>query len=333
MNKIPSPNEIWIKSNGYKEILNNLKDKPWKNEYKPFEFNSVFATSYFYQMKFLLIRSWKFFIRNKIGVFIRLIGGSFLGFIFGLLYFNIIGWNEEYFKLNMFVSILFVTFVYCSESAEQEIPLFVSERVTLYRQIDSKFYNIITYYISRILAQFPLIVFQSILFVLFLYPMAYHNGPRNNLNEKIIGYFEYFIGVLTYLLTVTTFSQMLAVCTPNEEVGNVLYMTICTLCRIFSGYLILLSSMSDPFAPFSRFINGINFFKYGFFYLIGTQLPPWNEGNNEGETVWEMFREDQMIPPEHQDNPWVYYGGLIVFLFIWHLIAILVLKFKRWDKR
>eukprot|EP01084_Bolivina_argentea_P166486 289025_1 len=32
MNKIPSPNEIWIKSNEYKEILNNLKDKPWKKK-------------------------------------------------------------------------------------------------------------------------------------------------------------------------------------------------------------------------------------------------------------------------------------------------------------
>lgn len=238
---------------------------------------------------------------------------------------------------NMLLSILYVTVVYASESAAQEIPLLVHERAMFYREIDSKFYSVIPYYISRVMAQFPLILTQTAFFCGFIYPMAYMNGPDTEASDKLIGFCEYFVGVLAMLMTATTFSQMLAICTPNEGVGNVLYTTICTLCRMFGGFLIKLKAMWIG----CRVVNTFNFFKYALFYFAGTQLTRWkpndfvnnDDKNVNGESIFDQFREKQWFPKENETNPWMYFVGLMTFLMTFHLIAVLTLKFKRWDKR
>lgn len=238
----------------------------------------------------------------------------------------------------MFLSILYVTVVWASESCAQEIPLLVYERPMFYRQIDSKFYSVIPYYIARVLAQFPLIWLQTVLFVALIYPFAYHNGINGNESdwEKAQGMALYFIGVLVMLLTATTFSQMLAICTPNEGVGNVLYTTICTLCRMFGGFLIKISVMTAP----CQWVNAFNFFKYALFYFAGTQLTRWKNITQprgdpplNGVTIFKQFREDQKLVSPDADNPWVYFGGLITFLTVFHIIGLITLRFKRWAKR
>ena len=326
-----SPNDIWTQSKEWKKIVHDLEENNIRPmDVTPLTFDSLYATSFFTQMGHLIRRSWKFFTRDTIGLIVRLTTGLFMGLMLGVLYWSING-REDMYKKNMFISILYVTVVYASESAAQEIPLLIYERAMFYREIDSKFYSITPYYIARTLAQFPLILAQTILFVATIYPMAYQSGPDTELQVKADGMFKYFIGVLAMLMTATTFSQMLAICTPNEGVGNVLYTTICTLCRMFGGFLIKLSIM----APWSRIVNGFNFFKYALFYFAGTQLVRSNDSNSgvNGNEIFGEFLKDQIIPFGSIRNEWVYYGGLCTFLLAFHLIGLLTLTFKRWDKR
>lgn len=246
-----------------------------------------------------------------------------------MLYYDMNDWAGDY-KQNMIVSILYVTVVYAAESAAQEIPLLVSERAMFYREIDSKFYSTIPYYLARILAQFPLIFLQSILYVILLYPMIYSGGSSElSKGEKGL---EFFLGVLMMLIIATTFSQMLALCTPNEGVGNVLYTTLCTLCRMFGGYLIRLSAMST----FTKIINGLNFFKYALFYFIDSQVADWQKYDQDlkgRENIQKNFLKDQIMPSENTSSRWNYALGLMLFLGAFHLIAMLAMRFKRWDKR
>ena len=327
-----SPNDIWQQSQEWKKIVHDLEENKIRPmDVVPLTFNSLYATSFFTQLSCLISRSWKFFTRDTIGVMVRLVTGLFMGLMLGVLYWGIGDWEENKYKKNMFISILYVTVVYASESAAQEIPLLVYERAMFYREIDSKFYSVTPYYIARTLAQFPLVLLQAILFVAAIYPMAYFAGPDTDIYQGVYAMGLYGLGVLVMLMTATTFSQMLAICTPNEGVGNVIYTTICTLCRMFGGFLIRLSVMST----WSRIVNAFNFFKYALFYFAGSQLvrcTPANTGVN-GRSIFEAFTDKQRFPDQKEYNPWYYFGGLCTFLLAFHLIGLLTLTLKRWDKR
>ena len=161
--------------------------------------------------------------------------------------------------------------------------------------------------------------------------MAYFAGPDTELYEGVAAMGMYGLGVLVMLMTATTFSQMLAICTPNEGVGNVIYTTICTLCRMFGGFLIRLSVMSQ----WSRIVNAFNFFKYALFYFAGSQLIKCTQENSgvNGSVIFRQFTEKQAFPDENVKNAWFYFGGLCTFLLAFHLIGLLTLTCKRWDKR
>jgi len=329
-----SPNDIWSQSNECKQIMHDLENDQIKPlDITPLTFDALYATSWFTQTAYVLRRSWKLFTRDKIGMSVRICTGLLMGVMLGVLYWGIAdsdNWSVTA-QQNMFISILYVTVVYASESVAQEIPLLTSQRAMFYREIDSKFYSVSAYYIGRMLAQFPLILIQAITFVFTIYPMAYHQGPDSETGARTVAMMLYFIGVLLMLMTATTFSQMLAICTPNEGVGNVLYTTICTLCRMFGGFLIQLSVMQS----WSRVVNALNFFKYALFYFASTQLircQPHNVGF-DGSDILNAFTKDQIIPGDGESNPWLYFAGLLTFYFVFHVVALSVLTFKRWDKR
>ena len=123
-----SPNDIWQQSHEWKKIVYDLEENKIRPmDIVPLTFNSLYATSFFTQMSCLISRSWKFFTRDTIGVMVRLVTGLFMGVMLGVLYWGIGGWDNESYKKNMFISILYVTVVYASESAAQEIPLLVYE--------------------------------------------------------------------------------------------------------------------------------------------------------------------------------------------------------------
>jgi len=171
-----------------------------------------------------------------------------------------------------------------------------------YREIDSKFYSILPYYIGRFIAEVPVIIMQSILYSCTIWPMAYnHWGTFHNDIDITNSFFEFWWGMLVILLVTTSFAQMLGVCSPTESVGNVLYTTLCTGSRMFGGFLIKLSSMN----PLARFINGIDFFKYSLFYLAGTQI--------HNNSTYETYLTYQLIPSSNVLSPWRYFVGSVIF--------------------
>ena len=341
-------NDIWKQTQEFKELEMQVSDKIAPENAAVPQFESFYATSFGKQLIQMTCRGWKFFSRDTQGLFFRFFTSSLMGICLGLLYYNVMQFDtnkgsaeeiatKQRVLQNALISMLYVTVVYASESCAQEIPLFVSERAMMYREVDSKMYSIVAYYLGRVFAQLPLILLQSLLFSVPFWFMTYYNGP---METQLFGqvFFEYYLGVFVMLSTATTFCQMLAVSTPNEGVGNVLYTTMCTLCRLFGGFLIKLHVMLSV----TRFFNGFDFFKYALFYFAGTHLKHWQNGDEKkGVAVYKSFIQDQMIPHESIElnknelhlRPFVYLLGLSMFLLGFHIISIAMLKWKRWDKR
>lgn len=324
------PKDIWLQTSECQTVLNKLKQKISPPNLSPPVYNGNYAVPIPHQFYYLTVRGWKAFSRNFDCISARIVASTIMGLALGLLYFELEN-IEVQFKQTVLVSILYVSVVCATESAAQEIPLLISERAMLYREIDSKFYSIVPYYIGRVVSEFPIIAIQALLFSMCIWTMAYHDYKYDPENSATSAFFEYLVGMTVALSVTTTFAQMLGVCSPNESVGNVLYTSLCTGSRMFAGYLTKLASMN----PLARLINGVDFFKYSFFFLAGTQLQDSQVTDFLGQKmpVYDTFLYDSLIPNDNVHNPWSYMIGSVVFWLFFHAVILITLKFKKWDKR
>ena len=52
-----------------------------------------------------------------------------------------------------------------------------------------------------------------------------------------------------------------------------------------------------------------------------------------GNAKFDGLRKNSIFPDVHTKEPMVYMIGIITFWLLFHVFSLLVLKFKRWDKR
>merc|ERR1719229_839269 len=118
-----------------------------------------------------------------------------------------------------FLSVFYVTVVYCSESAAEEVPILVKERATFYREIDSKFFNVLPYYFSRWAAQQPVLAVQTLVFgtpffwlTLASFPNFGQEDPTVHASggQRFADYLVFLVFVYLTLSISTTFAQLFA---------------------------------------------------------------------------------------------------------------------------
>jgi len=331
LNNVDQPGEMWYKSPEYalakKQLQNGIcQDKP-KNPY-----TAVCARSGTVQFQTLIVRAYKAFKRDTASLYARYTVAIALGIIFGGLYYHVLGEHKDdegktldhdaAWKRIKNLSMLFLTIVYATESAAQEIPCLVAERAMFYREIDSKLYSIMNYYLSRALAQIPFLFIQTCLFS-FIFVFAY--VPEENGKDLWGKFAKYWICLFLSVCTATTLSQFFAIVSPTDGTGNVLYTTFCTLSRLMCGFLTFISVMPDA----CRWFNVFDFFKYAVFYLGSTQL-----AGGENEDVITQIEEDQIFPqgPKPVES-YIYLLVLFGFYLFVHLMSTVCLNFLRWDSR
>merc|ERR1719510_1583035 len=315
--------EAWNKHGRAGELERTLAKGVCPADFVGESYDSAFATGFLTQFKSTLKRGHRFFWRDHENVWARMIGALVIGI--GL--YNIKDEATD-FKTITFYSVFYVTVVYCSESAAEEVPILVNERPTFYREIDSKFFGVLPYYLSRWMAQQPLLIVQGLFLAIPMFWLTLGSFPQfgmpataettqmasgvNRFEDFLLFYVEVFLT----LSVSATFSQLFAAASPNEGMGNVLYFTMCCLSRLFSGFIIFIKNMGG--APtgsadhniirlFGRFFNMLDFFKYCFFsfgdYFIdgtGLGLPGLHTKLNR---VWRMI--DNPYPTEKGMNTWM----------------------------
>lgn len=329
------PGLIWMNTLERTNILREIDEGVCPNPPEPI-YDTVYATNFCTQFQILFIRGSKMFSRDIAGVIARYLIAFVLSLIFGFLYFDFKSSSSNQVKYIvgevdgkpitmtlgkvMGTSILFLTIVYATESAAQEIPAMVLERPMVYREIDSKLYGFGAYYLSRFFSQLPHLFIQTLIFSSGIYFLSYTETSNAET------FFQYLLCFFLILTTSTTLSQFFAVATPTDGVGNVLYTGYCTLSRMMCGFLTYVSVMPS----WTRIFNTMDFFKYPIFFLASILNPE----------IMPKLEEDQ-IPkfqttasdPNNGVTPYVYLIGLLLFYILVHMASILILNFKRWDSR
>merc|ERR1719510_251997 len=311
--------EAWNKHGRAGELERTLAKGVCPADFVGESYDSAFATGFLTQFKSTLKRGHRFFWRDHENVWARMIGALVIGI--GL--YNIKDEATD-FKTITFYSVFYVTVVYCSESAAEEVPILVNERPTFYREIDSKFFGVLPYYLSRWMAQQPLLIVQGLFLAIPMFWLTLGSFPQfgmpataettqmasgvNRFEDFLLFYVEVFLT----LSVSATFSQLFAAASPNEGMGNVLYFTMCCLSRLFSGFIIFLGYMggipgSTQYA-FVRWVgrlsNMFDFFKYAFFtfgasFINGTTWVGVPD-NSEGNAMWR-----QIVNPYPTTSTWM----------------------------
>lgn len=336
LNNHDDPGEIWRNTLERTNVLREIKEGVCPNPPEP-QYDTVYATNFCNQFQCLFARGSKMFTRDTAGVISRYLIAFILSIIFGCLYFDFkstasnmkeyeVGKDEAGKVITMTLgkvmgtSILFLTIVYATESAAQEIPAMVMERPMLYREIDSKLYTFGAYYLSRFCSQLPHLLIQTLIFSVGIYFLSYTKTSNAGT------FFQYLLCFFLILTTSTSLSQFFAVATPTDGVGNVLYTGYCTLSRMMCGFLTYVSVMPS----WTRVFNTIDFFKYPVFFLASILNPE----------IMAKLEEDQQpqfqttaSDPNNGVTPYVYLFGLLLFYILVHISSILILNFKRWDSR
>jgi len=276
--------------------LENIMCEPNYGE----RFDGAYAATFLSMYVACFHRAVKFYLRNHENIIARISAALVQSFCLGVLYFNVKDANEDYQSV-MFQSIFDVVTVLMTESAAEEVPLLFSERSTFYREIDSKFYKVLPYFLARVTAQQIMALAQAVCFATPLFWMAFYNYPlfhdaafTTDLDDpgadlvspypiRLADYL-YFIWQLWLVINAAmAFSQFQASLSPQEGIGNVYYTNLCALCELFAGFIIYLSSVG--IAGTSSLIDGCS--------------------NPELQECWET---------ETNNNAFVQYWGRIINL-------------------
>jgi len=293
--KLYDTQTVWNNSPECAELNRTLQNIICGQNYGQ-KFDSPYASSFWCMYKTTLSRAVKFYLRNHENIIARISAALVQSFCLGILYFNVKEANEDYQSV-MFQSIFDVVTVLMTESAAEEVPLIFSERSTFYREIDSKFFRVLPYFLARVTAQQIMALCQAVCFATPLFWMAFYNYPLFHDAEgypvdgevspypiRIADYF-YFIWQLWLVINAAmAFSQFFASISPQEGIGNVYYTNLCALCELFAGFIIYLSSVG----------------------IAGTSSPKDGCANLQLQECWET---------ETNNNAFVQYWGRIINLF------------------
>lgn len=327
--QVKDPVSIWNLSEEKKGLDKDL-EVVLQEDVKPLTFDTYYAASFGTQFMETLKRANKMYWRDLHNLKARFYSTIALSLMVGILYLRLnakyahipekVSDKDEVFlsveldKL-LLLSFWFVCVVYASENAAEEVPTLQNERPMFYRELDSKLYGVLPYYISRNLASTPLSLIQAVVFGIPLYLMAFCAGPYGDsygYNAELWpGLFFFLFCMYLIIHASVVFSTMHGALTPTESVGNVLFTTSCALSRLFSGFMIPLDLMggSNGFSLFVRYFgrlcSTINMFKYAIFSMAAYHIPMAKKSNILSEGDLAVIESDPSPSPDI-DEEWGY---------------------------
>lgn len=233
------------------EILNKTKDIPVSSP-------RTYAINYFWQLWYLLVRTFKNIVREPSGAITAfaaiIILALFNGFIFFDLDTTLQGSRDR-------SGALFFTMLNNLLPALAGLDLFISERPLFLHENRSGFYAVGTYYTAKVLLDLiPLRVIPAAVFSAIVYFMIGFNDGANH----------FFFFLLTMLvITATGAAQIYCIGSYFKvySVANTIALMVITIEMVFAGFFITLGSLQDWLA----WVQYICIYRYGFHAFM------WNE--------------------------------------------------------
>jgi ABC-type multidrug transport system permease subunit len=141
------------------------------------------------------------------------------------------------------------------------INVFQGEKRIYHRERHQSLFGPLTFYLAKVMSEFPFLIFSPIVFTSIVYPMM-------NLREG----WSYFFTCMGALTMVTFTSQamglLISAASATQEIANILTPIVMSLLLLFGGLFVNLESVPVYF----RWIQYVNYIKYTYEILAYTDL-------------------------------------------------------------
>ncbi|KAL3669599.1 hypothetical protein V7S43_004984 [Phytophthora oleae] len=267
-----------------------------------------------------------------------------LGSVFGLVLVN--GEYTTYQGLNAAVGVIFMTTQYNGIAAYVgALPFTAHERAPYYRERSSQTYNALWYFVGATFAEIPYVFFSGFLFTVLFYPL--------------IGFTSFFTGVLywinlsLFVLMQTYLGQLLVYALPSVEVAAIVGVLVNATFLLFSGFNPPAGSIPAGYqwlyhiTPHRYSLSILISLLYGdcpveptydvatqSYINVGSELgcqPLKSTPLSIGHITVKGYVEQ--VFNMKRDEIWSNFSYVIVFLFVFRVLALLALRYINHQKR
>ena len=231
-------------------------------------------------------------------------------------------------------------------AAQSEIPGTLDGRQVLYKHKGFVLYQPMIYYLSKVLWDLPIKMFQIMMFSIILYFMV-----GLNMTDRGVHFFIFYLILLTTYLSFAAFCRMMGTYSVDLNTANRTAGIIMILLLVYNGYLIPFSQMK----PWFSWIVWVNPLAYGFkaltlnefvgqlfFCSTSTLVPPYPNvsiayqacaipGSQPGQ---DFVTGQDYIDARfgNMGNLWINWAATIAFFVLFTFVAMLGTELLEYGK-
>ncbi|XP_044487463.1 ABC transporter G family member 39-like [Mangifera indica] len=163
---------------------------------------------------------------------VRLVLTVFIGFLFGLIFWDkgqMITKQQDLFNLlgAMYCAVFFLG----ATNASAVQPIVSIERTVFYRERAAGMYSALPYAFAQVAVETIYVTIQTIMYTLILYPMI-------GFEWQVGKFFLFFYFMLMSFIYFTLFGMMIVALTPNHQISAILMSFFLNFWNLFSGFLL-----------------------------------------------------------------------------------------------
>uniref|UniRef100_H3GDX6 ABC transporter domain-containing protein n=1 Tax=Phytophthora ramorum TaxID=164328 RepID=H3GDX6_PHYRM len=190
-------------------------------------FDKKRAVSNLTQAQFLIKRFFDMYWRTASYNLTRFLISIMLGLVFGIAY--VTAEYSSYQGINSGLGMVFMTQSYMTFIVfSSVVPISIQERASFYRERNAETYNAFWYFVAATLVEIPYCFVESLLFMIFYYPMVGFTGG--------VAFFSYWVNLTGLVVLQAYFGQLLAYVSPNLEVASVFVILVNYVWITFTGF-------------------------------------------------------------------------------------------------
>mmetsp|Transcript_21709 Transcript_21709/g.32220 ORF Transcript_21709/g.32220 Transcript_21709/m.32220 type:complete len:1460 (+) Transcript_21709:30-4409(+) len=305
------------------------------DDYVHENYTSRYARGFWDQLKLTFARQVGGYRRTPVFVLMKIIRQVIVGLLLGFLFFQL---SDDLLGAQEVVGLIFFAVLFANLGALAAIPFFFEDRAVYYRERDSGCYYSITYLLSIIIVELPLILMSALAFTVSMYFLVGLNLTNGGL-PIVFFYFTYLGAMLASL----GLAQLCAVVSPTAQIANAIAALIVSLFSLSAGFLLTRTLIPDYWI----WLYYLSFVTYSLEALTINQVEGANYHCEDDQLLWVPVSEFEVKPycpiqggdtilgyfDMSADNRWRDFGIIFAYWFAFIIATWACLQYVKLIKR
>jgi len=255
----------------------------------------------------------------------RLFFAVFVGLVLGLIFFRL---GHEQKDIQPRVATMFIAaFFLAAISMSMALPFYAQQRAVFYRERASGMFHPFVYVISIILAEFPYVFLNSIVFTCCFYWLT-------NMENTAGAFFRTYLIIFLAIAFCVSFSFFFSILMPDAQLALVVISSFNPIFSMFAGFMI--SRPAIP--PYWIWLYWINPFRYVLEAIVVVQMENVPFYCTQSELVdgfCSITNGNQILSTYGWKSSWYWIdvGAVCGFTGLFYLLSLVAIRFVNHTNR